>query len=203
MNPSTTTGSRSCAAPRKTPVIAHRSNPPTLCRTSTGSSASGRLTASACSMTRFFFKNASSVRPPPRPDTASTDSPLSAANTADEVVVLPMPISPTPRSCWPPRFASAASSMPVRMPCTACSRVIAGPAAMFAVPLPRERFMISGHVYGSAMPMSTTTSPSPKCFARHDAPVRPRVRLMDCARVTDCGADDTPSQTTPLSAAST
>ena len=39
------------------------------------------------------------------------------------------------------------------------------------------------------MPISTTTSSSPKCFARHDAPVKPRVRLIDCASVTDCGAD--------------
>ena len=53
------------------------------------------------------------------------------------------------------------------------------------------------------MPISTTTSSSPKYFARHDAPVKPRVRLIDCASVTDCGAELTPSSTTPLSAART
>ena len=58
--------------------------------------------------------------------------------------------------------------------------------------------------FGSRMtaftPMSTTTTSSPKCLARHEAPVLPRVKFSVCARVTDWGAQATPSATTPLSA---
>ena len=54
-----------------------------------------------------------------------------AAATALDVVVLPMPISPTPRAS---ASVSAASLAPVRMAVTACSRVMAGPLAIFCVP---------------------------------------------------------------------
>ena len=45
--------------------------------------------------------------------------------------------------------------------------------------------------------------PLPKCFASTDAPVFARVRFTVCCKVTDWGALDTPSATTPLSAAKT
>ena len=85
----------------------------------------------AVRMTAFFLRKLSSVIPPPRPVTASTSAPSSTASTADEVVVLPMPISPTPITS---ASTVLAISAPVRMACKVCSRVIAGPVQIFCVP---------------------------------------------------------------------
>ena len=126
-----TTGRRVAAAPRNAPHMAARSKPPTLLSTSTGSSRSGRFNSIARRMTAFFLIKLSSVTPPPLPVTVSTSADSSTARTAEDVVVLPMPISPTPRAS---ASVSAASLAPVRMAVTACSRVMAGPLAIFCVP---------------------------------------------------------------------
>ena len=107
------------------------SRPPTFASTSTTSVLSGWLMAMALEMTSFFFWKASSVMPPPRPVTCSTGASSSTDSTAAEVVVLPMPISPTPRALASVRMASP---MPVRMARVACSRVMAGSFAMLRVP---------------------------------------------------------------------
>ena len=52
-------------------------------------------------------------------------------STADEVVVLPIPISPIPMTS---ASVSIARVMPVRIARSACSRVMAGPWAIFRVP---------------------------------------------------------------------
>ena len=126
-----TAGRRAAAAPKNAPHIAARSKPPTLERTPTTSSLSGRFTSIAVRMTAFFLRKLSSVIPPPRPVTASTSAPSSTASTAEEVVVLPMPISPTPITS---ASTVLAISAPVRMACKVCSRVIAGPVQIFCVP---------------------------------------------------------------------
>ena len=53
------------------------------------------------------------------------------------------------------------------------------------------------------MPTSMTDTSSPKVWASADMPVLRRVMLTACCSVTDWGAQDTPSATTPLSAANT
>ena len=85
----------------------------------------------AVRITAFFFRKLSSVMPPPRPVTLSTSAPSSTPSTADEVVVLPMPISPIPTASASMFSATAA---PVKIACKACSRVIAGPVQIFFVP---------------------------------------------------------------------
>ena len=52
---------------------------------------------------------------------------------ADEVV-LEIPISPIEKTLYPFLTFSSAISMPISMERIACSRVIAGPSAMFFVP---------------------------------------------------------------------
>ena len=180
--------------------MAARSKPPTFCSTSTASLGSGLLISIAREMTSFFFRKDSSVMPPPRPVTFSTGTPRSTASTAEEVVVLPMPISPTPRAS---AFVSMASSAPIKMAFSACLRVMAGPLKIFCVPMAIFRFKTFGSVITALTPTSQTVIPEPKCLARTEAPVLARVRLMVCIRVTDWGALETPSSTTPLSAAKT
>ena len=53
------------------------------------------------------------------------------------------------------------------------------------------------------MPTSYTVTSSPKVWASADMPVLRRVMFTACCTVTDWGAQDTPSATTPLSAANT
>ena len=53
------------------------------------------------------------------------------------------------------------------------------------------------------MPTSYTATSSPKVLASADMPVLRRVMFTACRKVTDWGAQDTPSVTTPLSAANT
>ena len=85
-------------------------------------------------MTRFFVSKALSVRPPPRPVSASTGAPVSAASTADDVVVLPIPISPMPTAPTPSRFACAANSMPMAIARSVSSSLIARSRAILPVP---------------------------------------------------------------------
>ena len=53
---------------------------------------------------------------------------------------------------------------------------------------------------GILTPTSMTSRSMPKYFAIELTPVRCLVKLMVCESVTDCGAEATPSLTTPLSA---
>lgn len=151
-------------------------------------------------MTSFFFRNAASVKPPPRPVTSSMLAPVSAARTADEVVVLPMPISPTPRIDTPSFFACAASAIPGGnagdrlLPCHGrlFVKILRSFAETAVYNLRAVVRKLDAHIDHDQLVS--------KSFARQDAPVKPRVRLIDCASVTDCGAGLTPSSTTPLSA---
>ena len=75
---------------------------------------------------------------------------------------------------------------------------------MFFVPRAIFRSRTAGYAERSAFtPTSQTITRQPRRAAIEEAPVTPRVRLTVCAAVTDCGAEDTPSSTTPLSAAKT
>ena len=151
-------------------------------------------------MTAFFLANASSVTPPPRPVTASTGASSSTASTAEDVVVLPMPISPTPSTS---ASVSAASSMPVSTARSHSSRVMALPRAIFFVPKAILRHSTAFSRMFAATPTSQTVIAQPKCLQSVAAPVLPRVRLIVCESVTERGALETPSSTTPLSAAKT
>ena len=91
----------------------------------------------------------------------------------------------------------------MRMAFSACSRVMAGPLAMFWVPKAIFRSSTAGSRMMALTPTSQTVIPAPKCLHSTEAPVLARVRLTVCIRVTDWGALDTPSSTTPLSAAKT
>ena len=68
---------------------------------------------------------------------------------------------------------------------------------------PRPRRLCPRQDTGTQMPTSTTCTSSPKYAANADIPVLCRVMFTACCTVTDWGAQDTPSATTPLSAAST
>ena len=61
---------------------------------------------------------------------------MNAATRAAEGVVLAMPMSPVSRQSWPASTSRRATSAPARMPCTASSRLIAGPVARSDVPAP-------------------------------------------------------------------
>ena len=180
--------------------MAARSNPPTLLKTSRASFLLGLCRAKARVTTCFFRRKPASVMPPPRPVTASTGSPVRAASTAAEVVVLPMPISPTPKTATPSALARRASSMPVQTAWAVSCRVMAGSRARLRVPGLIFRFTISGQWYSSAMPTSTTCTWSPKWWAMALMPVQWRVIFTAWAAVTLRGVTDTPSSTTPLSA---
>ena len=65
------------------------------------------------------------------------------------------------------------------------------------------RSTMTGQRTSASMPTSVTSTLSPKYRARDDMPVRCRVMLTLWLSVTDWGVQDTPSATTPLSAAKT
>ena len=109
--------------------------------------------------------------------------------------------------------------MPVRIARSASSSVMAGSLARFLVPSAMRRLtifwvspvwqqtsaqpcsVISGAYSASILtPTSMTSRSMPKYFAIELTPVRCLVKLMVCESVTDCGAEATPSLTTPLSA---
>ena len=114
-----------------------------------------------------------------------------------------MPISPMPTAVSPAAFASRTVSMPTEMACTASLRSMAGFCAKFSVPCRIFRSRTAGQCVSVKIPTSVTITSSPKNRASVDMPVRPRVMLTACSRVTDCGAQLTPSAQTPLSAAKT
>ena len=179
------------------------SSPPTAQRTSTTSSLRIGRRPTDVRSTSFFRAKARSVRPPPRPVTVSISAPVSTASTAAEVLVLPMPISPMPSAVTPPALAMAACSMPAAMAASACGRVMASSMAMSPVLRRTRRFRMPAGVVPQSMPTSTTATSSPKAAAMADMPVLRRVMLTACCTVTERGAQDTPSSTTPLSAANT
>ena len=117
--------------------------------------------------------------------------------------MLPIPISPMPRAVILSALARAACSMPAAMAASASGRVIASSTAMFPVPGRTFRSRMPTPGTSAAIPTSTTATSSPKAAAMADIPVLRRVMLMACCKVTDRGAQDTPSSTTPLSAANT
>ena len=93
--------------------------------------------------------------------------------------------------------------MPAAMAASACGRVMASSMAMSPVLRRTRRFRMPAGVVPQSMPTSTTATSSPKAAAMADMPVLRRVMLTACCTVTDRGAQDTPSSTTPLSAANT
>ena len=96
-----------------------------------------------------------------RPATAA-EIPEKAAMMADDGVVLPIPISPVPRSATPSDFASRASVMPASRAATASSRVMAGPLARFFVPRAIFRSIRPGTAPKSkSTPISTTRTSAP------------------------------------------
>ena len=183
--------------------MAERSSPPTAVSTSSTSRRSMARRVTARRSTAFFRAKPSSVSPPPRPVTVSMSAPVSTASTAAEVVVLPMPISPMPSAVTPSRRASAACSMPAASASSACCRVMASSRAMLPVVRRICRSKMASQCGFCSIPTSTTATWSPKHAASDDIPVTCRVMFTACCRVTDRGAQDTPSSTTPLSAANT
>ncbi len=200
MKPSTRTGLRRAAAARIRPARPPISKPPTLASTSSPSRGSGRFVAKADWTTAILRANCPSSMPVPRPVRAATGSPHKAASTAVEGVVLAMPMSPVPN-----RSVSSASdwatSMPASMAATACSRVMAGPRAMLAVPGPTLFETIlpaaTSGPKSAATPMSTTTTRAPASRPRALIPAMPAAKPWTICPVTSCGYLLTPSAATP------
>ena len=100
--------------------------------------------------------------PVPRPVTSSGSVPVMTDTMAEDGVVFPMPMSPVPMISRPSWYFST-SSMPARIACSASSRVMAGPTAMFFVPW--ATFLISRPSAGSkswSTPTSTTMTRAPQ-----------------------------------------
>ena len=91
--------------------------------------------------------------------------------------------------------------MPASTARTACSRVMAGPAAMLAVP--RATFLsmilpaLASGLRSAATPMSTTTTRAPANRARALMPAIPPTKPSTICGVTSCGYLLTPSAATP------
>ena len=134
IKPSITMGIFSNAPPKNTPHSPAMSNPPSAASTPSGSAASGRLTAIPRSITSILRRSPASESPAPRPVISATGRPSNTDATAEEVVVFPMPISPVASSCTPARFCARTNARPAAMACTACARVMAGPAVKSQVP---------------------------------------------------------------------
>ena len=118
--------------------------------------------ASAFSITATLPASASLVMPVPRPVTVAGDSPVRAAMTAEAAVVLPMPTSPVAMMSRPFSSSASTTSMPISMARTACSRVIAGPCAMLAVPMRTFWWRTPSAALRSAFtPTSVTTTRAP------------------------------------------
>ena len=94
---------------------------------------SGLFIFIASLITFFFFSKASLVKPAPFPTTFSTSQPVITERTALLVVVLPIPISPTPSMLYPFSFASFTTSIPTTIAFKHSSYVIAGPFAILSV----------------------------------------------------------------------
>ena len=166
MNPSSTTTRRDAAPPSATPASTPISNPPTFASTSRPSEGSGWFAASARSTTSTLRDSSSSLRPVPRPVVSRAERPVNAAVMALDAVVFPIPMSPVPIRSAPAPAASRASATPASTQASACSRDIAGPCVMSAVPRPTPTTRRSGCAgSGVATPASTISSRTPACCA--------------------------------------
>ena len=96
--------------------------------------------------------------PAPRLTVSFAGRPSSVDSTAEEVEVLPMPISPTPMTCMPSRLARRAASTPMSMARSHSSRVMAGSWAKFLVPWAILKSRTPGWVKSASMPTSITSS---------------------------------------------
>lgn len=94
------------------------------------------------------------------PHSADSRGDLSNRTAASALVgvVFPMPISPVIRICSPFSFRSRTISIPVTIDCLACSAVIAGPSARFAVPQTIFRCKSFGCCTSVSIPMSTAST---------------------------------------------
>ena len=203
MSPSTTTGTRQAAPPRKAPHRAARSSPPTLASTSRGSAGSGRLIARAASTAATLRARPASDSPAPRPVSSAAGRPSRAQATAAEVVVLPIPISPVQMSRAPRSACSRTSSAPVRTAFLHCSRVMAGPAAQSPVPLATRQSRTPGAPGKSSIPMSTGRTAHRATAAIRQTVLSPAPRARATEAVTSGPHWVTPRATTPLSAQNT
>ena len=131
-------------------------------------------------MTRTLWANCSSSIPVPWPVTSATGRPLKTATIALLGVVLPIPMSPVPKTSTV-RAAFRAMSMPASTARTASSRLMAGPSAMFRVPGPIRRETIfpaaASSLRSAATPMSTTVTAAPTWRARALIPAPPATKL--------------------------
>ena len=192
MNPSSATGTRRAAPPRMTPTSPPISKPPTLVSTSMPSVGSGRLTASARRTASALRRQPSPSTPVPRPVTVSGAAPVIAAVIALAAVVLPMPMSPVATRSAPASIASITSRAPCSIAASACSRVMAGPRVMFAVPAPsgqrtRAPPIPGGPPIALATPKSATTTRAPHSRASTLTAAPPRRKFSTICAVTDWG----------------
>ena len=131
---------------------------------------------------------------------SSAGLPSSTAATAEEVVVLPMPISPVASRRTPRPRSSRATSTPVRTARTASSLVMAGPRVISAVPRRIFLWTIRAPVRGRATPTSTGTTSAPAARDMAHTLVSPEDMFSATMAVTSCPVWVTPWATTPLSA---
>ena len=90
-------------------------------------------------MTATLRSSPASSRPAPRPVTRAGSVPVIAAQIADAELVLPIPMSPPATRCAPRPARSSATATPFDIDNSACSRLIAGSRAKFAVPFPTRK----------------------------------------------------------------
>ena len=138
--------------------------------------------------------------PVPRPVISSTGLHVRAATIALLGVVLAIPISPVAKRSME-SFNENATSMPASMEAMACSRVMAGPVCMLAVPEATRLEMIlpslTSALKSPATPASTTTTCAPAKRASALQPAPPLIKLWIICMVTSCGYWLTPEAATP------
>ena len=168
ITPSMTMGTWCCAPPKNTPTKPAMSKPPTLCKTSNGSSAFGRFTSMARAMASIFLCRPALLSPAPLPVISVMGRSSSTDRMALLVVVLPMPISPVAIRLYPCCFNSPTICIPYRMASAACSRLMAGPCVMSAVPFAILWMRRPLPLTVAATPMSTgkTSAPAARAIAQ-------------------------------------
>jgi replicative DNA helicase Mcm len=112
MNPSSSTGVFCSRASRIVPVIAASSYPPTARRTANPSDESEQCRSRTVSTTSILCSSCSPLTPLPGPTNSLIGQSRRAPITADETVVLPIPISPRATSCIPSSTARRSASRP-------------------------------------------------------------------------------------------
>ena len=162
MKPSRAMATRRSANPSISPARNPISKPPTADSTPTGSAGSGLCRSRPRRMTATFRSSPASSSPAPRPVTCAGSVPVMAAQIADAELVLPMPMSPPATRCAPRLARSSATSAPFEIDRRACSRLIAGSRAKFAVPLPAR--IVSSPVPPSLPRASLSRPAAPSLF---------------------------------------